>query len=193
MFKFFGLYAIMVTRNYNTGTIFYNLMDRERLFEKLDIDSPEEFKFYENLETLLEDDEHIEEELISEILLAADPDLISEHIDQFFDSFSANIPDEETELSIVLDSFRNNISTAASFENNEDSISNLSSEIYKFRKWYVIDHNAVDEKSGEEISVRDARYEILAAKLLGDEVSIDFGRALTSGPDSYAVRIRDII
>ena len=167
-------------------------MDRERLFEKLDIDEPEGFKFYENFEALMEEEEHIEEEYIREILSAADPELISDHIESFFESFSSNIPEDETELAIILETFRNNISSAAS-DRNDDSLSGLTSEIYRFRRWYAIEHNALNEDDGRELSVRDARYDILAAKLLGEDISIDFGRAITSGPDAYEVRIKDII
>ena len=168
-------------------------MDRERLFEKLDIESPEDFKFYENLEDLMEEEEHIEEDLIKEILKAADSEILLEHISHFFEGFASSIPDEEVELSIILETFRNNLSGAASYDSDDESASNLASEIYRFRKWYSIDHNAVNENSGEEISVRDARYELLCAKLLGDDISIDFGRALINGPDTYEVKIRDII
>jgi len=168
-------------------------MDRERLYEKLDIESPEEFQYYESFEALMEDEEHIEEELIREILAVTDADLLSEHIANFFDAFASNVPDDETELSIIVDTFRNNVLSASSAELTDEDLNQLVNEIYKFRKWYAIDHNATDEIKSEEISVRDARYELAAAKLLGDTVSIDFGRALTSGPDAYSVRLRDIL
>ena len=167
-------------------------MDRDRLFEKLDIDSPEEFRFYENFDALVEEEEHIEEELIKEVLSHADAELLSDHVDSFFESFLGNIPDDETELYIIVESFKNNISALIFEDMNDEDVSELAKDIYKFRNWYAIEHNAKDEKSGEELSVRDARYEIAAARLLGDEVSIDFGRAITSGPDSYGIRISEL-
>ena len=168
-------------------------MDRERLFEKLDIESPEDFQYYESFDALMEDEEHIEEELIREVLSALEQELLVDHIGNFFDSFVSIIPDEETELSIIVDTFRNNISGVAMSGLTDEDLNQLSSEIYSFRKWYAIDHNAKDEIKDEEISVRDARYEIAAAKLLGEEASIDFGKALLCGPEAYAVRLRDIV
>lgn len=168
-------------------------MEIERLFEKLDIDSPEDFKYYENFETLMEDDEHIEEELIKEALSQADSELLSDHLDHFFESFISNIPEDETELYIIIDSFKGNLANLLFEDMGADELSELASEIYKFRRWYVIDHNAKDMKSGEELSVRDARYEIMAAKFLGETKEIDFGRAITSGPDAYSVKLKDII
>lgn len=167
-------------------------MERDRLFEKLDIDSPEDFKFYENFDALIEDEEHIEEDLIKEVLSYADSHLLSDHVDSFFESFLGNIPDDETELYIIVESFKRNISSLVFEGMSEEDLSELAKDIYKFRNWYAIEHNATDEKSGEELSVRDARYEIAAAKLLSEEVSIDFGRAITSGPDSYGIKISDL-
>lgn len=168
-------------------------MDRERLLEKLDIESPEDFRYYENLEALLEEDEHVEEELIKEVLSASDKEHLSEHIGNFFDSFMSNMPDDETEVHIIIDTFKGNITSAVDEDMTDEEMSNLASEIYKFRKWYVLDHNATDEQSGAEISVRDARYEIMAAGFLGEHKTVDFGRAITSGPDAIKLKIKDLI
>ena len=57
----------------------------------------------------------------------------------------------------------------------------------------MIEHNAVDENTGDDISIRDARYELAASKLLGEDASMDFSKAVISGPSSYTVKLRDII
>ena len=168
-------------------------MDRERLLEKLDIESSQDFRYYENLEALLEEEEHVEEELIREVLCASDKELLLEHTGNFFDSFISNMPDDETEIHIIIDAFKGNITSLIDKDMSDEDMNNLASEIYKFRKWYVIDNNAIDETSGDELSVRDARYEIMAAKFLGESKSMDFGRAILSGPDAYKIKIRDIL
>ena len=168
-------------------------MNRERLLDKLDIESPEDFKYYENLEALLEEDEHVEEELIIHVLSASDKEQLAEHVGNFFDSFMSNMPDEETELHIIIDTFKGNITSVIDREMTDEDMTSLASEIYKFRKWYVIDNNATDEQNGNEISVRDARYEIMAAGFLGEDKPIDFGRALTNGPDAIKLKIKDLI
>ena len=43
-------------------------MDKVRFYRVLDIESPEEFQYYENLASLLEEDEFIEENLIKDLL-----------------------------------------------------------------------------------------------------------------------------
>ena len=69
----------------------------------------------------------------------------------------------------------------------------LASEISKFRKWYVHDLNAFNRLTGEETSVRDARFDIAASKLLGDEADYDFRLALDYDIDGFDVRIADMI
>ena len=71
----------------------------------------------------------------------------------------------------------------------EEDISILADEIERFRKWYVHDLNVFDRKKGEELSVRDARYNILAAGFLGEDYDYDFRLALDYPVDGYDVRI----
>ena len=47
-------------------------MDKVRFYRVLDIESPEEFQYYENLASLLEEDEFIEENLIKDLLIAGE-------------------------------------------------------------------------------------------------------------------------
>ena len=75
----------------------------------------------------------------------------------------------------------------------DEDISSLASEISRFRKWYVHDLNVFDRLNGTEKSVRDARYDTAAAKLLGDDADHDFRLALDYGLDGYDVRLADMI
>jgi len=76
---------------------------------------------------------------------------------------------------------------------NDADIDELASEISKFRKWYVHDLNAFNKLSGEEANVRDARYDIAAAKLLGDPAEYDFRLALDYDLDGFNVRVADML
>ena len=76
---------------------------------------------------------------------------------------------------------------------SDSDIDALASEISKFRKWYVHDLNAFNKLTGEESSVRDARFDLAAAKLLGDEADYDFRLALDYDMDGFDVRIADMV
>ena len=55
-------------------------MDKVRFDRILDIDSADEFKYYENLSALLEEDEYIEENLIKDLISHADREKLAEHM-----------------------------------------------------------------------------------------------------------------
>ena len=168
-------------------------MDKVRLYKVLDIDSAEEFRYYENLAALFEEDEFIEENLIKDLLREIEKEPLSEHMDSYFEEFLNHIPDNETDLYITVDSIGRMLGGMVSENMTDDDISELSSVIARFRKWYVHDLNAFNKLNGEETSVRDARYDIAAAKLLGEKADYDFRSALDYDLEGFNVRIADMI
>ncbi|MBR2706194.1 MAG: hypothetical protein IKE74_02995 [Mogibacterium sp.] len=168
-------------------------MDKVRFYNILDIESPDEFKFYENLSALLEEDEFIEENLIKDLLRDIDKEKLAEHFDSYFEAFLGHLPENETEMYMTVDSIGRVFDGMIYDGMSDEDISALASEISKFRKWYVHDLNVFDRISGSELSVRDARYDIAAAKLLGDEADHDFRLALDYDPDGYNVRVADML
>ena len=168
-------------------------MDKVRFYNILDIESPDEFKFYENLSALLEEDEFIEENLIKDLLKDVDAGKLAEHFDSYFEAFLDHLPDNETEMYITVDSIKRAFDGMIYDGMTDEDISSLASEISRFRKWYVHDLNVFDRLNGTEKSVRDARYDTAAAKLLGDDADHDFRLALDYGLDGYDVRLADMI
>ena len=143
-------------------------MDKVRFYRILDIDSADEFKYYENLSALLEEEEYIEENLIKDLIRNADREKLAEHMNSYFDGFLDHLPDNETDLYVLVESMGRVFDGLIMDEMGDADIDALASEISKFRKWYVHDLNAFNKLTGEESSVRDARFDIAAAKLLGD-------------------------
>ncbi len=168
-------------------------MDKVRFYRILDIDTPDEFRYYENLSSLLEEDEFIDENLIRDLMRSIDKETLAEHMDSYFEAFLNHIPDSENELYITVESIKRAFDGMI-FEGMSDSdINRLASEISKFRKWYVHDLSVFDKLSGEEKSVRDARYDIAAAKLLGEDADHDFRLSLDYDLDGFDVRVADMI
>ena len=168
-------------------------MDKIRLYNVLDIDSADDFQYYENLAALLEEDDFIEENLIKDLLRSVDKEKFAEHMDSYFDGFLDHLPDNETDLYILVESIGRAFSGLIFEDMNDEDITALASEIARFRKWYVHDQNAFNRLNGEDSSVRDARYDIAAAKLLGEKADYDFRQALDYGLDGFDVRISDMI
>ena len=168
-------------------------MDKVRFYRVLDIESPEEFQYYENLASLLEEDEFIEENLIKDLLKDIDTEKLAEHFESYFDGFLDHIPDSETEMYVTIESIKRAFDGLIFDEMTQDDIDQLAKELSKFRKWYVHDQNAFNRLNGEEASVRDARYDIAAAKLLGEDADFDFRLALDYDLEGFNVRLSDMI
>jgi len=168
-------------------------MDKVRFYRVLDIDSAEEFQYYENLSALLEADEYIEENLIKDLIRHIDREELAEHMNSYFEGFLDHLPDNETDLYVMVESMRRVFDGLIMDDMSDADVDALASEISKFRKWYVHDLNAFNKKSGEESSVRDARFDLAAAKLLGEDADYDFRLALDYDIDGFDVRVSDMI
>jgi hypothetical protein len=167
-------------------------MDKTELYRKLDIDTIDEFRYYENLASLLEDDDFIDENLIKDLIKDVDKTVLAEHMDSFFEQFLNNLPDDETELYITVDSIGRAVTGMISEKMTTEDIALLADELSRFRKWYVHDLNAFNRIKVEPVSIRDARYDILAAGFLGEKYDFDFRRALDYTVEGYDVRITDL-
>lgn len=164
-------------------------MDKTELYRKLDIDTIDEFKYYENLASLLEEDDYIEENLIKDLIREVDKEVLAEHMDSFYEQFLGNLPDDETELYLTVDSIGRALTGLISHDMDSEDIALLASEIVRFRKWYVHDLNVSDRITGNALSVRDARYNYLAAGFLGEPVDYDYRNALGYSVEGYDVRL----
>ena len=168
-------------------------MDKVRFYRILDIDSADEFKYYENLSALLEEDEYIEENLIKDLIRNVDREKLAEHMSSYFDGFLDHLPDNETDLYVMVESMGRVFDGLIMEDMSDSDVEALASEIARFRKWYVHDLNAINKLTGEDTSVRDARFDLAAAKLLGEDASYDFRLALDYDIDGFDVRIADMI
>lgn len=168
-------------------------MDKTTFYKKLDIETIDEFKYYENLASLMEEDDYIEENLIKDLLREVDKETLAEHMESFFESFLKNLPDNETDMYITVESVKRMMEGLISEDMDAEDVDRLASEIVRFRKWYVHDLNVFDKLSGEEVNVRDARYNIMAAGFLGEETDYDFRLALDYEIEGYDVKFSDMI
>ena len=168
-------------------------MDKTTFYNILNIDSPDEFQYYENLAALLEEDNYIEANLVKDLLKDVDMELVAESTENYFEEFLKAIPDNETSLYITVEAIQRAFVDMMTEEMNAEDISLLADEIVRFRKWYVQDTLAYDNIKKEEVSVRDARYDIQAAKLLGEKTDIDWRNAYDYEVNGAGVRISEII
>jgi hypothetical protein len=167
-------------------------MDKNALYALMDMDGPEEFEYYENMAAFLEADEDIDIDTISEAVDELDKKKMAEFLDSYFDEFMKVVPDDLTDLYLAVDTARRNIMSSIAEHMDVDEIYELAKQLAHFRKWYVEDMNVIDNSTGEEMNVRDARYNLSASRYTGEKCDYDFSRA-AAYDDSYIVKVSDLV
>lgn len=168
-------------------------MDKVELYRLLDIKDPEEFKYYENVAALIEDDRYIESNLIKDLFKDIDIEVLSESLGNYFEEFLKNIPDSENELYITVDQIKRVLLGLIKDEMSIDEIDALTNEFVKFRKWYSLDKLVFDKTNQTEISVRDSIFNILASKFIDEKCDYDFRLAELYDFEGYDILVSDII
>ena len=170
-------------------------MDKSEFYEILDISDPSEFTYYENMASLLEEDSHIDTELITELLGEISLEKFGESLESYMNELLNAIPDEETDFYITVENIKRTLLGALPDEDDikDNELAEYADLINKFRKWYSVDTNVINLSDGSDSTVRDARYDLIAAKLLGTNASYDFRAAGEFDSEGYNVRVADMI
>ncbi|WLD75549.1 hypothetical protein QU661_04435 [Mogibacterium neglectum] len=168
-------------------------MNKDELYQILDIVAPEEFEYYENLAALLEADEIIDAQLILELIKKLDIESLVDMFDSYFEEWNKSIPDDLAELYVTVDTAKRSIMGHFNEDMTDEDYSSLANAIYDFRRWYVTTPHVVDNDTGEELNVRDARYNLSASRYTGEICNYNFNEAYKYEGDSYSMRLSDII
>ena len=166
-------------------------MDLNELFEIVDIESAEDFKYFDNFAALMESDEYIPNEVMYELFAEVDTDILSELTDNYFEDITEGVPEEEAELFTLLDNIRRVLKGYAENTDDERSIVLFTDEVCRFRNWYNFDtdvtcRNRRDGSTGV-VPVREALMLYRIEKLKADEYMYDFSECLDYPLDEYVV------
>ena len=178
-------------------------MDKEALYDLLDMESGEDFQYFENMAELLESDEDIDEDVLYELLEDIDLEAFAELAENYFDQLEEAVSDEETEFYTLVENIKRIISGLAVDASAEDDSSSrsdmlvrLASEIVKFRSWYNETENVecenTDTGDTQMLPVRDALILDRAEKLGGPAYQLNFDRAAEYDLDDYVMTFTDM-
>jgi len=178
-------------------------MDRDELYEMLDIESGKDFQYFENIADLFESSEDIGGDVLYELLEEVDMDVFAELCESYFDQLEDSIPDGETEFyTLTLNIKRAFIGMASSVSSEEDddevdqALLQLSEEIGKFRVWYSDSDTVecINDDSGDSqvLPVRDALALSKEEKLGGDTYRFDFTEALDYELSDFVMTFADL-
>lgn len=166
-------------------------MDLNELFEIVDIESAEDFKYFDNFAALMESDDYIPTEVMYELFAEVDTDVLSELTDNYFEDIMEGVPEEEAELFTLLDNIKRVLKGYAENTDDERSIVLFTDEVYRFRNWYNFDTDVECQSrkdgSTRTVPVREALVLYRIEKLRADEYMYDFSECLDYPLDEYVV------
>ena len=172
-------------------------MNYEELLEFLDLTSPEEFEYFENLADLLECEEDIEEEALEQLLSGVDGENLSELVQTYFNEMLEKIPDKSVDIYTLLSTIGMSLAGLAKSLDEQSSVSILAEEMNRFRRWYMLETEVVckDVTTGKMVTVplSEALVMYRLESLSGDEYSYDFDSCLDYQLDEYVVSFGDIV
>ena len=166
-------------------------MDLNELFEIVDIESAEDFKYFDNFAALMESDDYIPAEVMNELFAEVDTDVLSELTDNYFEDIMEGVPEEEAELFTLLDNIKRVLKGYAENTDDERSIVLFTDEVSRFRNWYNFDTDVECQSrkdgSTRTVPVREALVLYRIEKLRADEYMYDFSECLDYPLDEYVV------
>ena len=171
-------------------------MEKEKLYEFLDIESPVDFEYFENIAALLECDEDISYDDMFELISQVDTETLIMLIDNYFEEISDYIPGESAEFYTLMEQIRLSLTGLARCSDEENVMANLVEEIDRFRRWYSSESKVICTPIGsayeEEQTLRDALYMSRLEKIDGDRYSYDFSQCIDYPLDEYIMSFADV-
>ena len=81
-------------------------MNKRELYALLDIESPEEFEYFENLADYLECEEELDYTDVAELFNGVDKDVLAQLCDNYFEEISGFVPGSQTEVFTIFENVR---------------------------------------------------------------------------------------
>jgi len=168
-------------------------MEYNELLELLDIETPQDFQYFENMAALIECEYQIPAHLIFKLFKEVNDDNAIEIIEEYFNDMLEGVPDSEGDIYSIIDNERTALCGLINSDEGDKAIRTLSEEIENFREWYVFDSKVycTSRETGEESteSVRDALTMIRAEKFGGACYDYDFSQAANYQIDEFVFSI----
>jgi hypothetical protein len=156
-------------------------MNIEELLTLLEIESCEEFGFFEYYAELVENERDIPFETLRELFLAVDKNTLAELTEGYFDETLTGVPDDQTEFYTLLDAVGRNMTRLAR-RASDRGLDLFTEEFLRFKQWYIFDRavRCEDKDSREQIDASVCEALTLSRlERLGDpDYFFDFGACM---------------
>ena len=177
-------------------------MDLKELLEYLDIDSPEDLEYFENMADLMESEEEIPVETLKDLFSDADMEQVSAIITEYFDDVLEHVPDRETEIYSLLNTVRLSLAGMAKNIDDDDELFSFAEEFERVHQWYALDsvvkcakteEGGLDDGAVSEMTLRDALATYRMEKLGEEENEYDFEECLDFEMDEYTMTFAELM
>ena len=152
-------------------------MTKQEFYELIDIESPKDFQYFENLAAFLECEEELEYEHVAQLVKDIDKNVLCELVEEYFEEISDFVPDDENEVFEILENVRRAFNGMARNGNDETIVTKLADDLERFRQWYSVDSQVYLTEIGsleeKEVTLRDAIVAARLEKIDGDKYRRD--------------------
>lgn len=167
-------------------------MNIEEVLELLEIDSPDEFEYFEHFAELMECDEEISFNAFHEVISQVDSNTLTELLDSYFEDILKGIPDEATDFYTLMSTIKQSLLglAASGFGQGRSA---FAEELFRFRNWYTFESlvHCEKEKDGaaSDLPVLEA-LALCRMEQLGEEAfRYDFSDSMDYPLEEYSMTI----
>ena len=171
-------------------------MDLHELLEFLEIDEPSEFEYFENFADLIESDETIPEETLFQLFSEADPKIVSELINGYFDDMLEAMPESSAEMYTLLENIKRSLVGLLRTSEEESLMRHFVEELFRFKAWFCFESEvgckSISDGTEKILPLRDALVLSRLEKMEEDEYQYDFEDCLKYEIDEYIMSFAEI-
>ncbi len=181
-------------------------MTRDELYRVLDIDTTEDFQYFENMAELMEHENEIGNDLIYGLLQDLSMETFLELMEHYFEDIQGWVPEGETDFYMMMENIRRSLSGMTrsilksmgngDIQEVDDTMVKLADEICRFREWYSLEKNVecTHDDTGDirVLPVRDALTLNREEKLGGESWRFDFSQAMEYELEDYIMSFADL-
>lgn len=172
-------------------------MTKEELYELLDIETADDFKYVENVAQYLECEDEIEFRDMAELIRDLDKDEAAGLFDDYFDEIMDFIPEAETEVYSLFTNIRRSLTGLLKNADEVSTEAKITEELERFRRWYSMDSrvylSSSDLNGEKEETLRDAIFDKRMESLGGDKYFYDFTEAMDYPLEEYVMTFGDMM
>lgn len=173
-------------------------MDREELFAFLDMESGEDFQYFENFADFVEHGGVIDGDAVYELVTEIDLKTFAELCESYFYETLEQVPGDQIDVYNLLENIKRVLIglSSAGRRGEDNALTNLSDQWNRFRLWYSADSSVecrnLSTGEIELLPVRDALLQSRLEKLSGAEYGYDFSDALNFELEEYMMTYADL-